>query len=1191
MAGHGEENPVRSRAWPGNWLRGQKKAARPAPCIGLRKIHRRGAAWHAWSACKLVLGLALLALAGGGFFVARLALGPLVIDGFAPQIAKALDDRFGHRYEFGFGGTTIVRNGYAPALSIDKLSIKEPSTGRMILTAPRAEVSVDPLALIVGSVTPRRLEIFDVEVHLALRPDGSLAMPVGSNSGEAVALTPPLASALPPGSPLPPPDAGTKDPAGGALTAKPPRALIVKQMAASIRLVIDTLTNPASPAAAIDRIGITRGKIVIDDETANQTMVFNGVNLGFDKSSGATRFDLSVEGPNGRWLASGVAGGMPGSERGLTLSFSNLSLDEILLATGTRTIGADFDMPLSGKLSIRLQADGMLSEAAGQFEFGAGYLRFDDPDDEPLMIDKVTGGFHWNPAARRIAVDHWRLAAGATHFAISGFVTPPRREGDPWSIELTNAEPNVSGPERPGEKSVLIDHSDLAARLYLAEKKLVIDRFSFSGPQCGFAMAGGIDWTNGPHIRLGASISPTPISAVMRLWPSFVVAPVRSYLLSHTSEGTAERGTMRIDFDADDLRTMRAGHAPPDAKVLLDFTIANASLAFLPGVPPLRGIDGAGHVTGRTATFAVANAALDAGNGRVLTLSDGSFHVADTELKPAPAVAQANVTGSVEAIGELLAHDALKPYASLSLDSSTARGKADGSLEIDMMLGPNTGPADTTLKINAAVTNFTAERLIGNEKLDAATLTVNVDPSGLRASGQGTMFGAPAAISIEELTGKPAEVSIGLTLDDAIRTRQGFGAIPGVSGPIGAQITAPIGTGEKPKARIELDLSRAAIEMPGVSKPAGRPGKVAFALAVNEAGTLLDQIVVDAGTIQARGNVQLGAGLSLVAAKFPQVKLSAGDDMKMEAIKTGEIMKVIVRGTAIDARPFLKSLIFNPPASNGAGPSNGEDRNGAGPIKEIEFDVNAGILSGYNKQIIARAELKFAKRGDQISQFTFAGTFGDQPISCNLTGGGASPQLNLVSEDAGSLLLFLDLYKHMERGRLSVGMRLGSDSLAGVLLIDDFVLRDEPALRRLVVEGAPPLDTPGQVQKIDANAIAFNKLQVRFQRDGSRLDLSEGTMHGEAIGLTVEGALDFVHDRVNMTGTFVPVYAFNNLFAKLPVIGLILGGGSDEGLIGVNYRISGLASAPALNINPLSAITPGIFRQIFGVADFDPMHP
>jgi autotransporter translocation and assembly factor TamB len=104
--------------------------------------------------------------------------------------------------------------------------------------------------------------------------------------------------------------------------------------------------------------------------------------------------------------------------------------------------------------------------------------------------------------------------------------------------------------------------------------------------------------------------------------------------------------------------------------------------------------------------------------------------------------------------------------------------------------------------------------------------------------------------------------------------------------------------------------------------------------------------------------------------------------------------------------------------------------------------------------------------------------------------------------------------------------------------------------------------------------------------------LSEGTMNGEAIGLTVDGTLDFTHDSVDMRGTFVPIYAFNNMFARIPVVGLILGGGSEEqGLIGVNWRISGKASAPVLSINPLSAVAPGIFRQIFGVVDFDPLHP
>ena len=92
-------------------------------------------------------------------------------------------------------------------------------------------------------------------------------------------------------------------------------------------------------------------------------------------------------------------------------------------------------------------------------------------------------------------------------------------------------------------------------------------------------------------------------------------------------------------------------------------------------------------------------------------------------------------------------------------------------------------------------------------------------------------------------------------------------------------------------------------------------------------------------------------------------------------------------------------------------------------------------------------------------------------------------------------------------------------------------------------------------------------------------------MNGDSIGLTVDGWLDFAHDGVDMKGTFVPAYAVNNLFSKIPLFGAILGGGTNEGLIGVNFRIEGKISSPTLSVNPLSAIAPGIFRQIFGVGE------
>jgi len=66
-----------------------------------------------------------------------------------------------------------------------------------------------------------------------------------------------------------------------------------------------------------------------------------------------------------------------------------------------------------------------------------------------------------------------------------------------------------------------------------------------------------------------------------------------------------------------------------------------------------------------------------------------------------------------------------------------------------------------------------------------------------------------------------------------------------------------------------------------------------------------------------------------------------------------------------------------------------------------------------------------------------------------------------------------------------------------------------------------------------------------------------------------------------LTGTFIPIYALNNLFGRIPVIGEILGGGSDGGLFGVTFRLDGPIADPALTFNPISSITPGIFRRIF----------
>jgi hypothetical protein len=65
----------------------------------------------------------------------------------------------------------------------------------------------------------------------------------------------------------------------------------------------------------------------------------------------------------------------------------------------------------------------------------------------------------------------------------------------------------------------------------------------------------------------------------------------------------------------------------------------------------------------------------------------------------------------------------------------------------------------------------------------------------------------------------------------------------------------------------------------------------------------------------------------------------------------------------------------------------------------------------------------------------------------------------------------------------------------------------------------------------------------------------------------------------------VPAYGLNNMFSQVPVVGLILGGGRNEGLFAVNFRISGPASSPTLTVNPLSMVAPGFLRKFFGVGE------
>jgi hypothetical protein len=512
----------------------------------------------------------------------------------------------------------------------------------------------------------------------------------------------------------------------------------------------------------------------------------------------------------------------------------------------------------------------------------------------------------------------------------------------------------------------------------------------------------------------------------------------------------------------------------------------------------------------------------------------------------------------------------------------------DGRLDKTLLLGTHGQQPDEPLRVDAKVTNFVADRLVGQESLEDAALSIKVDEHKMTATGQGRIFGGPAAFEISQVGGETPTAQISITLDDAARAKLGLSAIPGLSGPMTAHVNATLGDPSKLKAQVDLDLGKTSVAAAylGLVKPSGKPAKISFSLAPHDGRLSVDQLAIDLASLQARGAVELTNDNGFQSAHFSSFKISPGDDMRIDVAKGEDTFKLTIRGSTIDARPFLKALTSTPVNDSTPLAKNAKaEKKEVDSFKGFDIDLKTGILTGFNKEVMNAVDLKLSKRGTQYRQFAVHGRFGGDAISGSM---GANQRLKITAHDAGALVSFIDLYKHMEGGDLLATMQVTDDTLAGNLEIRDFVLRDEPAIRSLVARSeteSQPGPNAAAARRINAGAVQFKRLKVNFERAGSRLQLSDATMFGDEIGLSVDGWLDYVHDRVAMNGTFVPAYAFNNMFAQIPVFGLFLGGKSNEGLFAITFRISGVATSPTLSINPLSVITPGFLRNIFGALD------
>lgn len=517
-----------------------------------------------------------------------------------------------------------------------------------------------------------------------------------------------------------------------------------------------------------------------------------------------------------------------------------------------------------------------------------------------------------------------------------------------------------------------------------------------------------------------------------------------------------------------------------------------------------------------------------------------------------------------EASGTISAHDA----------SRSARCKGTvGNVDVAAIL-PSWPPA-LAPTARGWVVEHMAERTI-----EAARFAFKLDSKRASIELAGTTGGVPATLEWTHdsaRSGKDALDHLHATAERVDLEQVRYPLLPPyVTGPVTIDVTVDGAEGGERRVAIDADLNAAVVDLRalGWTKPEGERGQLAASLRTNgDRPVVVDSFRFEAREAFATGSAVFGHG-SLQSARLDQARFGGNDVGARAARERDGVLRIALLGKRVDLRPWLRGVF-----ERGEEPS----ADGTGAPYRLDFQTDHLTLSDALE--ITHVEGKLENDGREVTAARASGVFpGGAATTFTLERADGARRLSLSSADAGKMLRALRLYESVSGGSFDLRGEVDASTPAplvkGRLLVSDFQVVDAPVLTRILSLAS----FTGIYDMLRAGGIGFARAEVPFTYSGGTIRIANGRAIG-SIGITIDGTIDPPHRRVSLAGTLIPAYTLSSVLADIPLLGKFLVGRKNDGLFGVEYRVSGSADAPDVDVNPLSALAPGVLRRMF----FDPL--
>jgi hypothetical protein len=798
------------------------------------------------------------------------------------------------------------------------------------------------------------------------------------------------------------------------------------------------------------------------------------------------------------------------------------------------------DAPVSGSMRANVDTTGAITDISGQLEIGAGSLQ-PGTGVAAIPFNAARTYFRYDPAIERVTFDELYVDAAQARLSATGHAyIEVQDDGFPNSLVAQIAMSDVFlDPDGMFTQGAQFQQgaADLRVRLnpFQVEigQALLVTTDTLRDDTTRIQSRGKVTATeDGWRVSLDSHVDEVSVDTTLALWPLLQAPRTRQWLSENLIDGTLYDGDWAMRFDP-----------VGENRQSLNFRFREATVRAMRTLPPIQQATGYGTI-----------------NNHAVDLAGSVFRIEDIRALPTPAEVRLKVIGGVPEVLSLLDRPPMRVMERAGRSPKIATGQVVAQGVLSFPLKSKLQTDEVRYDVVGKVFDAQSDQIVPERVIQSAELDLRANNDEVSLSGAGAIEGIPVrATWIQPLGGDTPSSSVtgNIELSQAFVDRFNIGLPDGmVSGAGVGQFEIALESGKAPAFSMTSDLNRMGLRIAELAWSIGRSTKGSLQVEGELAEPpILKRLSLNAPGLKAEGSVTLLPGGGLNEARFSRVVAGQWIDapVTLSGRGKGAAPAVRVSGGRVD----IRKTSF---AQGGSGSTAG------GPIT-LALDrlvISDGItLRDFRAELNQRGGLNGSFRGS---------VNGSAPLEGQLAPGrSGGTAVRIQSDNAGRVFRAAGLFDKGTGGVMDLTLvpRAEPGQYDGTLKVKNTKVQSAPGLAAIL----NTISVIGLLDQLNGPGLLFTSVDADFRLTPNFVQVRSAAGTGPSVGLSMAGIYDMTRDRMDMQGVLSPLYILNGVGQLVSRRG--------EGLFGFNYRMTGSADGPKVAVNPLSVLTPGVFREIF----------